>query len=161
VAEIVAHCEQHGYQVPVVSQSLYNLIERDIETELIPACEHFGLSIVPFSPLASGFLTGKYRRGEPVPEGVRGAGNAAWQERRLTERNFTVQDVAEQFAAEHDRSISDLAIAWLLGHQVVCSVIAGVTRPEQVDANADAADWVLSAEELAELDNRLKAAGAL
>jgi len=161
VAEIVAHCEQHGYQVPVVSQSLYNLIERDIETELIPACEHFGLSIVPFSPLASGFLTGKYRRGEPVQEGVRGANNAAWQERRLTERNFAVQDVAEKFAAEHDRSLSDLAIAWLLGHQVVCSVIAGVTKPEQVDANADAATWALGADDLAELDRRLKAADAL
>ncbi|HEX3721420.1 MAG TPA: aldo/keto reductase, partial [Nitrolancea sp.] len=110
VAEFVGECERRGHQVPVVSQSLYNLIERDIETELIPACEHFGLSIVPFSPLASGFLTGKYRRGEPVPAGVRGAGNASWQERRLTEQNFAVQDVAEKFAAEHNRSISDLAI---------------------------------------------------
>src|SRR6185312_6714952 len=161
VAEIVGYCEQRGYQVPVVSQSLYNMIERDIETELIPACEHFGLSIVPFSPLASGFLTGKYRRGEPVPEGVRGAGNQSWQERRLTERNFAVQDVAEKFAAEHDRSLSDLAIAWLLGHPVVCSVIAGVTKPEQVESNAAAADWTLTADDLAELDRQLKAANAL
>jgi aryl-alcohol dehydrogenase-like predicted oxidoreductase len=161
VAEIVGDCERRGYQVPIVSQSLYNLIERDIETELIPACEHFDLSIVPFSPLGSGFLTGKYQRNKPIPEGVRGAGNPAWQERRLTDKNFSILEVAEAFAAEHNRSVSDLAIAWLLGHKVVCSVIAGVTKPEQVEANAAAADWALSADDLVEFDRRLTAANAL
>lgn len=160
-AEVIGRCEQRGYQAPVVNQDLYNLIERGIEQELIPACEHFGLSIVPYSPLASGFLTGKYRRGEPVPEGVRGHGNPAWQERRLTDKNFRVLEVVEKFAAEHDHSVSDLAIAWLLGHKVVCSVIAGVTKPEQVASNAAAAEWTLSAADMAEIDRRLDEAGAL
>ena len=160
-AEAVGHCDQRGYQTPVVNQDLYNMIERGIENELIPACEHFGLSIVPYSPLGSGFLTGKYRRGEPVPEGVRGHNNAAWQERRLTDKNFRTLEVAEKFAAEHNRSISELAIAWLLGHQVVCSVIAGVTKPDQVDSNAAAAEWTLSQADMAEIDRRLGEAGAL
>ncbi len=160
-AEVMGLCEQRGYQAPVVNQDLYNLIERGIEQELIPACEHYGLSVVPYSPLGSGFLTGKYRRGEAVPEGVRGHGNTAWQQRRLTDRNFTILETVEGFAKEHGRSVSDLAITWLLGHQVVCSVIAGVTKPEQVDANADTAEWVLSAEDLAEIDRRLSEAGAL
>ena len=160
-AEVIGLCERRGYQAPVVNQDLYNLIERGIEQELIPACEHFGLSIVPYSPLASGFLTGKYHRGEAVPEGVRGHGNTGWQERRLTDKNFTILEVVEKFAAEHDRSVSELAIAWLLGHKVVCSVIAGATKPEQIDANADAADWKLSDEDMAEIDRRLAEAGAL
>ncbi len=160
-AEAMGVCERRGYQAPVVNQDLYNLIERDIEAELIPACEHYGLSIVPFSPLGSGFLTGKYQRGEPVPEGVRGHGNQSWQERRLTDKNFTILEVVEKFAAEHDRSVSDLAIAWLLGHKVVCSVIAGVTKPEQVESNAAAAEWALSEDDMAEIDRRLTEAGAL
>jgi aryl-alcohol dehydrogenase-like predicted oxidoreductase len=160
-AEVIGLCERRGYQAPVVNQDLYNLIERGIEQELIPACEHFGLSVVPYSPLGSGFLTGKYRRGEAVPEGVRGSNNAAWQERRLTDKNFTIAEVVEKFAAEHDRSVSDLAIAWLLGHKVVCSVIAGVTKPDQVESNAAAAEWALSEADLSEIDRRLAAAGAL
>ncbi len=96
-----------------------------------------------------------------MPEGVRGHGSSAWQQRRLTDKNFTILEVVEKFAAEHDRSVSQLAIAWLLGHKVVCSVIAGATRPEQIDANADAADWVLSSDDMAEIDRRLAEAGAL
>lgn len=160
-AEVLGLCEQRGYQPPVVNQDLYNLIERGVEQELVPACEHFGQSIVPYSPLASGFLTGKYRRGEPVPEGVRGHGSQSWQDRRLTDTNFRILDVVEKFAAEHGRSVSELAIAWLLGHKVICSVIAGVTKPEQVESNAAAADWVLSESDLAEIDRRLADAGAL
>ncbi len=161
IAEIVGICERRGYAPPVVSQSLYNVLERGIEAEVIPACQHFGLGIVPYSPLASGFLTGKYRRGEPVPPGVRGYGNPEWQQRRLTERNFRALETLEGFAQERGRSVSDLAIAWLLVHPIVCSVIAGATRPEQVEANARAGEWHLSDEDLAEIDRRLAEADAL
>jgi aryl-alcohol dehydrogenase-like predicted oxidoreductase len=159
VAEMAGICEQRGYAMPVVSQSLYNLLEREIEAELIPACQHFGLSIVPYAPLASGFLTGKYRRDQEVPEGVRGANNPAWQERRLNERNFRALEVIEPFAQQHGQSVSDLSIAWLLSKPVVCSVIAGVTRPDQVDANVNAGSWTLSAEDAAELERQLAEAG--
>lgn len=151
VAEMAGIADRRGYAAPVVSQSPYNVIDREIEQELIPACAHFGMSIVPYAPLASGFLTGKYHRGEPIPEGVRGSNNPAWQERRLTDRNFTILEGMEQFAAARNRTVSDLAIAWLLAQPIVCSVIAGVTGPDQIDSNAAAAEWVLSSDDLNEL----------
>ena len=113
VVDILGRCERRGYAPPVVSQSLYNVLERGIEQELIPACRFYGLGIIPYSPLAGGFLTGKYRRGEPVPPGVRGHDNPAWQQRWLTERNFRMLAVLEAFAAEHGRPVGELALAWL------------------------------------------------
>jgi aryl-alcohol dehydrogenase-like predicted oxidoreductase len=159
IAEMAEICDRRGYAAPVVSQSLYNLLEREIEAEVIPACRHYGMSIVPYAPLASGFLTGKYRRGEEVPAGVRGHGNQQWQERRLTDRNFMASEVLESFAQEQGRSVSDLAIAWLLAQPVVCSVIAGVTRPDQVESNAAAGEWKLSQQDLSEIQQRLDEAG--
>jgi len=144
-----------GYAVPVLDQSLYNIFQRGIESEVIPALEHYGQSLVPFSPLAGGFLTGKYQRGQAVPEGVRGSGNQAWQERQLTDANFDKLEALEGFANEHGHTVGELAIAWLTAHPVVCSVIAGVTKPEQVEANAKAAEWQLTADDLAEIDRRL------
>ena len=160
VAEMVGICERAGIDRPVVSQNLYNMLDRGIEAELTPACRHFGMSVIPFSPLAGGFLTGKYRRGEAVPAGVRGANNPSWQAQRLTERNFAVVEALERFARDRGHTMGELAIAWLLAHPVICSVIAGVTQPEQVDANAAAADWVLGADDLAEIDRLFDQAGA-
>jgi aryl-alcohol dehydrogenase-like predicted oxidoreductase len=160
IAAIHGICERYGYRMPVVSQSLYNILERDIENDVIPACDYFGLSVVPFAPLASGFLTGKYQRGAPVPEESRGHGNETWQQRRLTERNFRAQDVLARFASERDHTISEMALAWLLAQDAVCSVIAGATRPEQVAANARAADWEMTLSDLAEIDHLLETAAA-
>jgi aryl-alcohol dehydrogenase-like predicted oxidoreductase len=155
IATMAAVCDQYGYQMPIVSQSLYNVLERDIEREVIPACEHFGMGVVPFAPLASGFLTGKYQPGEPIPENSRAQGNPTWQERRLTERNFQAQDVLTKFAQERAHTTPELAIAWLLAQDSVCSVIAGATKPEQVLANARAAEWQLTLSDLAEIDRLL------
>jgi aryl-alcohol dehydrogenase-like predicted oxidoreductase len=155
IAEMAKICEERGYVMPVVCQSAYNVIEREIEREVIPACEHFGLSIVPHSPLASGFLTGKYQQGQAPPEGARGHGNTGWQERRLTDRNYRAQEVLSAFAQERDHSVIELALAWLVAQPVCCSVIAGATRPEQVQANVRAAEWRLTLSDLAEIDQRL------
>ena len=107
-------------------------------------------------PLANGFLTGKYQRGEPVPEGTRLAGSARAQQSTLTEKNFAMLSRLENFAEERGHPMVELAIAWLLGNSAVCSVIAGATRPEQVVANAKAADWQLTPEDMQEIGGLLR-----
>jgi aryl-alcohol dehydrogenase-like predicted oxidoreductase len=135
----------------VSAQNLYSLLERKVEHEVLPACEHFGLGFLPFFPLASGLLSGKYRRGEKPPEGTR---LAAWGSRgaqALSDRNFDKVEKLSAWAEERDHTILELAFAWLLGHEVVSSVIAGATSPEQIAANAAAGDWQLTPEEVAEV----------
>jgi len=135
----------------VSAQNNYSLLERRVEYEVTPSCERFGLGVLPFFPLASGLLTGKYRRGEPPAEGTR---LAAWGPRAaqaLNARNFDRIEALSSWAAERGRSLLDLAFAWLLGHPVVSSVIAGATRPEQVAANSATAAWKLSPDEVAEV----------
>jgi aryl-alcohol dehydrogenase-like predicted oxidoreductase len=159
IATMAALCDRYGYRMPVISQSLYNILERDIENEVIPACDYYGLSVVPYAPLASGFLTGKYQPDQPVPDNTRGYGNETWQERRLTERNFAAQAVLAEFASQRDHAITEMALAWLLAQDAVCSVIAGATSPEQVGANARAADWEMTISDLTEVDQILTEAG--
>jgi aryl-alcohol dehydrogenase-like predicted oxidoreductase len=135
----------------VSAQNLYSLLERKVEFEVLPACEHFGLGFLPFFPLASGLLSGKYRRGEKPPEGTR---LAAWGSRgaaALSDRNFDRVEKLTAWAEERDHTVLELAFAWLLGHEVVSSVIAGATAPEQVKANAAAGDWRLSPEDVADV----------
>ncbi len=133
-------------------QNHYNLLSRDDEHEAIPACEKLGLGYLPFFPLASGLLTGKYTRGEAPPEGTR---LQRWGERAagaLTDANFDLVDKLTTWSGDHGHSVLDLAIAWLASKPFISSVIAGATRPDQVGANASAGEWVLSAAELAEVD---------
>ncbi len=151
VAEMTAKAGARGFDGPVASQVGFNLIDRSAEAEMIPACEHFGLSIIPYSPLASGFLTGKYRPGSSLPQGTRLQQNEPARERLLTGANFEKLGRYEAFAAERGRSVGELAIAWLLAHRVVGSVISGATATEQVEANVAASDWTISAEDLAAL----------
>jgi aryl-alcohol dehydrogenase-like predicted oxidoreductase len=151
IAEVLGICTRSGFAVPVVTQSSYNLLDRGAEAELIPACAHFGVSLVPYFPLAGGFLTGKYRRGEPPPPGYRGYGNLYFARKWLNDQSFDRLQRLQSFAAARDRPVGDLAIAWLLAEPVVCSVIAGVTSPEQLAANVRAAEWRLTTEEKAEL----------
>lgn len=135
----------------VSAQNLYSLLERGSAREVLPACERFGLGFLPFFPLASGLLTGKYRRGEAPPEGTR---LAAWGRRgqdALSDRNFEKLEKLTAFAEARDKGLLDLAFAWLLGQPAVSSVIAGATRPEQVQANAAAADWTLTPAEVEEV----------
>lgn len=141
----------------VSAQNEWSLLQRKVEAEVMPACREFGLGQLPFFPLASGFLTGKYRRGEPLPEGTR---LAAWQQAMparidalTADSNFDLLEALERYAADRGRSILDLALSWLASDPAVSSVIAGATKPEQIEANvASTLAWQLSAEEFAEVD---------
>jgi aryl-alcohol dehydrogenase-like predicted oxidoreductase len=135
----------------VSAQNQYNLIERgDIDKDVGQVCEKYGLGFLPFFPLASGFLTGKYRPDEPPPEGTRLAG--AQGGRTLTERNFDFLLKLEKFAEERGHSMIELAMSWLASKPFVSSVIAGASRPEQVEENSRSADWHLTDEEMKEVD---------
>ena len=137
----------------VSAQNQYSLLERKVEHEVLPSCEHFGLGFLPFFPQGSGLLSGKYRRGEAPPEGTR---LAAWGSRgaaALSDRNFDKVEKLEAWANARGHTILDLAFAWLLGHPVVSSVIAGATSPEQVQANAATAAWALTPEEVADVSD--------
>jgi aryl-alcohol dehydrogenase-like predicted oxidoreductase len=123
----------------VSAQNHYSLLERDAEAELLPACEHFGIGVLPFFPLANGLLTGKYRRDGPVPAGTRLEG------RPIDAATFDRLEALGAFAAERGRSLLELAFAALTAQPVVSSVIAGATRPEQVAANVAAGEWDLGA----------------
>jgi aryl-alcohol dehydrogenase-like predicted oxidoreductase len=138
----------HGF---VATQEPYNLLERGIETTLLPELEQLQLSLIPYFPLASGLLTGKYRRGVAPAEGTR---LAAWKNlaSALTDQNFDRIERLEAFASERGRSLVELAIAWLLHQPAVASVIAGATRPSQLEANCRALDWKLSAQDMAQID---------
>ena len=128
-------------------QNRYSLVERAAEEHVLPRCRELGVSFIPYFPLASGLLTGKYRRGEPPPTGSR-------LERRrdaLSDEAFDRVERLEEFAAAHGRTLLELAIAGLASQPAVASVIAGATSPEQVRENAAAADWELSDGELEDL----------
>ncbi|HLZ73977.1 aldo/keto reductase [Phenylobacterium sp.] len=135
----------------VSAQNLYSLLERKVEFEVLPACEHFGLGFLPFFPLASGLLSGKYRRGEKPAEGTRLAAWGARGAAAMSDKNFDKVEKLETWAAERGHTILELAFAWLLGHEVVSSVIAGATTPEQVKTNAATAAWHLTPEEVKEV----------
>jgi aryl-alcohol dehydrogenase-like predicted oxidoreductase len=140
-----------GLERFISAQNNFSLLERGVEREVLPACERFGLGLLPYFPLASGFLTGKYHRGEPPRQGTR---LAAWGKRgeaALNDRNFDRLEALEHWAEQRGRRILDLAFAWLLGHRAVSSVIAGATSPEQVQANARCAEWILTPEEVEEV----------
>lgn len=142
---------QEGGETQFVSvQNEYSLLYRGDEEEAIPFCEEHGLAYLPYYPLASGLLTGKYRRDQEIPGDSRLA--TGWHKDRLTHENLDKVESLIKFAAQSDRSILDLSVSWLLSRRVVASVIAGATRPEQVAANAVSANWKLSADELAEID---------
>ena len=143
---------------PMVSvQPEYSLMHREPERELLPFCERYGIGVIPYYPLAAGFLTGKYRPNEPVPAGTRLAGNERARQRFLTAENFALLGRLEAFAQERGHTVGELAIAWLLARPVVSTVIAGATTPEQVSANVRAGAWRLGPEDMAELERRLRA----
>ncbi|MCH8815513.1 MAG: aldo/keto reductase [Chloroflexi bacterium] len=142
---------------PLISaQNEYNLLDRRVERELAPACNAYGLGILPYFPLASGFLTGKYKQGEAPPEGTRIAAWGARGEQILTDRNFEILKGLEKFAKDRDKTVLELAIGWLASQPHVPSVIAGATKPEQVEQNVAAAGWKLSGEELTAIDTITK-----
>jgi aryl-alcohol dehydrogenase-like predicted oxidoreductase len=133
----------------VSAQNEYSLVARDAETEVVPACERFGLGLLPYFPLASGLLTGKYRRGAAPPADGRLAG--ASYARRLATAPWDTVEALEAFAAARGLRLLDVAIGGLAAMPAVTSVIAGATSPEQVAANVSAAHWTPTPEDLAEL----------
>ncbi len=132
----------------ISAENHYNLLNRAVETELSPACEHFELGILPYFPLASGLLSGKYRKGEKAPDGSRLAG----REDSLSDERFDAVEKLEAFAAERGLTLLQVAIGGLAAQKAVASVIAGATRPEQVTANVDAGAWRPTPEDLALID---------
>jgi aryl-alcohol dehydrogenase-like predicted oxidoreductase len=145
VEEAHAAARERGSTPFASEQSEYSWLARDAEEELLPTCERLGVGFIPYFPLASGLLTGKYRRGEPAPEGTRLHG------RELEDAHLDRVERLEAFAAERGATLLEVAIGGLAAVPGVASVIAGATKPEQVRANAAAVGWVPSAEDLAAL----------
>jgi len=136
----------------VSAQNQYNLLDRRIERELVPACRQFGVGILPYFPLASGFLTGKYRRGAEPPKGTRLSLVKRMADQTLTDENFAKLERLDKFARDHNHTLLELAVGWLASQPQVSSVISGATSPEQVTENVKAGNWKLTSEELAEVD---------
>ncbi len=134
----------------ISAQNEYSLLERGIEADLVPALERYEIGLLPYFPLASGLLTGKYRRGEAAPQGSR---IQAWKrESVLTDDTFDVLEKLEAFAGERSITMLDVAIGGLAAQPAVSSVIAGATSPQQVAANVRAGEWQPTADDLAEID---------
>jgi aryl-alcohol dehydrogenase-like predicted oxidoreductase len=133
-------------------QDEYSLVAREVEKDVLPVVQAYGLGFLPYFPLASGLLTGKYRVGAAAPEGTRLALVQRLAERYLTNANLDRAQALGEFAERRGHSMLELAFSWLLSHRPVSSVIAGATRVDQVERNAAAAEWALSPDELAEID---------
>jgi len=136
----------------VCCQDEYSLLERGLEKDLAPVIRKYGLGLLPYFPLASGLLSGKYKRGAPLPAGSRLANDPPRGGGVLNERNWRIVGALSEFAAARGRTILELAMSWLASRPYIPSIIAGATNPEQIEQNAAAVGWVLSAAELAEID---------
>ncbi|MQA15665.1 MAG: aldo/keto reductase [Pseudonocardiaceae bacterium] len=148
IADAAWTARSSGLVAPISAQDHYSLLERDVEREVIPACEHFGLGMLPYFPLASGLLSGKYRRGELPPAGSRLSG----RQQLLDSAPWDRIEMLGAFAAERGLSLLDVAIGGLAAQPTVASVIAGATTPDQVRANAAALQWRPDTDDLTELD---------
>jgi aryl-alcohol dehydrogenase-like predicted oxidoreductase len=154
LAEANLLAELRGWSSFVTIQSHYHMLERDVEKEVLPYCRAHGVGFIPFFPLAGGFLTGKYKRGEPAPPGSRGE-SSGYVQQYMTEANYTRIEKLTEWAKERGRTLGELAHAWLLAQPQVCSVISGLTRLDHLLQNLKAADWDLSAEELKQVNELL------
>ena len=144
--------KHHGL-IPVTAVEIeYSLLNRDPERELIPAMREYGVGLLPFYPLASGFLTGKYKRGASMPEGARLTQGKSYSDLFMNDANWDILEKLEAFCAARGRTLLELALSWLAAQPVMLSVIAGATRADQVAANVKAIDWVLTPADLAEID---------
>jgi aryl-alcohol dehydrogenase-like predicted oxidoreductase len=148
IQEIDALAQERGFTRPVSAQNQYSLLRREAEVELLPTCERLGIGVLPYFPLASGLLTGKYRRREPRPEGTRLSG----RDQVFTDETFDRLETLERYATERGLTLLQVAIGGLLGQPAVASVIAGATKPEQVRANVEAGEWEPGEDDLAALN---------
>ena len=136
----------------ICCQDEYSLLERGLEKGLLGVMDKYGLSLLPYFPLASGLLTGKYKHGAPLPPGTRLADNPPRGGGVLNARNWRVVEALSAFAAARGHTLLELAMSWLASRRYVPSIIAGATRPEQVEQNVAAVGWSLSPADLAEID---------
>ena len=150
VADSQSVSKQLGLNRFISCQDEYSLLVRDIEKELVPSTQHFGIGILPYFPLACGMLTGKYKR-DIMPEGARLTNMGARADKYVNEKNWVIVDALEKFAFERGHTLLELAVSWLAVQPTVSSVIAGATKPEQVEQNVLAAGWDLTSEELVEI----------
>jgi aryl-alcohol dehydrogenase-like predicted oxidoreductase len=148
VEEVDELCRRRDFARPVSSQNEYSLLKRDAEAELLPTCERLGIGVLPYFPLASGLLTGKYKRNAPRPEGTRLSGRSDV----FTDEKFDRIEAFKRFAEDRGVQLLDVAIGGLLAQPAIASVIAGATKPEQVYANAEAGEWEPSEDDLRALN---------
>jgi aryl-alcohol dehydrogenase-like predicted oxidoreductase len=148
LAEAAHVADELGLTPFVSAQNHWSLLDREIERELVPAAEHYGVGVIPYFPLAQGLLTGKIRRGEAIPEGIR----LHQRQNLVTEERLDQVDALAELAEKLGRSLLELAIGGLLGRPVTPSVIAGASKPEQVTANVAAGSWHPTADEIAAID---------
>jgi aryl-alcohol dehydrogenase-like predicted oxidoreductase len=146
------HFNLHSF---ICAQDHYNLLKRDAEKDMIPVLEHYGLGFIPYFPLASGLLSGKYSGGAK-PEGRLTDNFLNMGKQFLNEQTLKIANELDQFCKARGHTLLELAVSWLASKQVVASVISGATKPEQVEQNVKAAEWKLSAEDLVEVDRITK-----
>jgi len=150
--EAAARASERGSTPFRTVQNRYSLLYREPEAKVVPACQELGIGLIPYFPLESGLLTGKYRRDQEIPAGTRLANFPEEQRGRfLSDAKLLAVERLAEYASDHGKSLLELAISWLASSPVVTSVIAGATRPEQVAANAAGADWALDEAQRAEI----------
>src|ERR1700738_4476810 len=156
IAEAELTARQMNVNRFVSCQDEYSLVVRDIEKDLLPAAQEYNLGLLPFFPLASGLLTGKYKRGAAAPQDTRFANAPALRDRYVTPRNEDMVEKLQGFAEKRGHTMLELAFSWLGSRPRGAGGLAGATRVEQVEQNVKAIDWTLSAEDLAEIDGITK-----
>ena len=152
VVEAQWTAKHHNLNHFVTCQDEYNVLKRVFENTLQPAMQAYGLGLIPHTPLAAGLLSGKYQRNAPMPEGARMTREKRQADRWISDKNWEVVERLTAFAEARGHSLLELAMSWLASRPLVASIIAGATTPEQVQLNARAVDWQLSADDLAEID---------
>jgi len=152
LAESAAAASATGSATFATVQNYYHLLAREAESEVAPYCSERGMSLLPYHPLGGGFLTGKYHEGQPPPAGTRGAAGSGIIDAVSTPANYVKLAALKVFCAERAHTVGELAIAWLIANPVVASVIAGVSSPAQLGANVGAASWLLTPDELSEVE---------
>jgi aryl-alcohol dehydrogenase-like predicted oxidoreductase len=152
VADAEWIARRDGIERFISCQDEYSLIVRDAEKELLPAMQAYGIGLLPYFPLAGGMLTGKYKRNAPMPEKSRLSYMQPLADRYMTDANWKIVESLADFAAKRGKTMLELAFSWLACRPTVASVIAGATRPEQLEQNVTAAGWALTSADLAEID---------
>jgi aryl-alcohol dehydrogenase-like predicted oxidoreductase len=152
IEEAQAVAVRHGLASFVPCQDEYNLLDRGLEKDRVAVMRQHRLALLPYFPLASGLLTGKYASGAPLPAGTRLANSARHSGGLLNARNWRIVEDLREFAAQRGHTLLELAMSWLASRPFIASIIAGATKPEQVEQNAAAVGWALSAAELAAID---------